>query len=195
MKRLFLVGHLRGVPVYIHWTAFALAIAAAIGGRHRPAVTFFGIVSFGSVMLLHEFGHAAMARRVGTKVYAIELYPIHGITRFELPWSRFDECLIAWGGCLAQFAIAAPLVAWIVLVGYTQYEALNAVLALFGSYSMFIAGFNLLPFHPLDGSRAWHIVPLLWGRHVDTVKSKWERNGKERSNLTIVKRRSRGDDL
>jgi len=33
------------------------------------------------------------------------------------------------------------------------------VLAILGGYSLLVAAFNLLPIRPLDGSKAWDIVP------------------------------------
>jgi hypothetical protein len=68
----------------------------------------------------------------GTYVTAIELYPLHGWCRFETPWSRYDHTIIAWGGVLAQAVVAAPLIAYVALFGYTRFEPLNAVFAILG---------------------------------------------------------------
>jgi Zn-dependent protease len=43
-------------------------------------------------------------------------------------------------------------------------EALNAVLVIFGNYSLCAAAFNLLPIRPLDGSVAWGIIPAYFER-------------------------------
>ncbi len=51
-----------------------------------------------ALMLLHESGHMLAAHNKGCQVLGIELYPIFGLCRFEAPWSRFDHCVIAWGG-------------------------------------------------------------------------------------------------
>jgi Zn-dependent protease len=92
-------------------------------------------------------------------VFSIKLYPIFGITKFQAPWSRFDHCVIAWGGVIAQAVVAIPLIAWILLFGYTHFESVNAVLALLGFFSAAMAVFNLLPIPPLDGATAWAIIP------------------------------------
>jgi Zn-dependent protease len=55
--------------------------------------------------------------------------------------------------------VALPLVAWVAMFGYTRFEAVNAVLAILGFFSLGIVVFNLLPFPPLDGATAWGIIP------------------------------------
>jgi Zn-dependent protease len=98
------------------------------------------------------------------------IYPIWGITRFQIPWSRFDHCVIAWGGVLAQAVIAVPLAAFITIFGYTKIEGVNVVLALLGGISLLVAIFNLLPFPPLDGAMAWRIIPAYVKQRRSRVK-------------------------
>jgi membrane-associated protease RseP (regulator of RpoE activity) len=97
-------------------------------------------------------------------VSSIELYPIWGITRFTLPYSRFDHCVIAWGGVAAQAVVAAPLIAWVELFGYSRFQPVNAMLAIWGFWSLSFAVFNLLPIRPLDGSIAWGLLPARFKR-------------------------------
>jgi Zn-dependent protease len=96
---------------------------------------------------------------MGCRVWSIEIYPVHGFTRFDMPWSRFDHCIIAWGGVIAQSVVALPLVAWILWFGYTPFEPLNAALAILGAFSLGVAVFNLIPVAPLDGAMAWSLLP------------------------------------
>jgi hypothetical protein len=37
-----------------------------------------------------------VAQRKGRHVYAIELYPVHGLVRYSEPWARYDDAVIAW---------------------------------------------------------------------------------------------------
>jgi hypothetical protein len=94
----------------------------------------------------------------------IELYPLLGITRFERPWSRFDHCVIAWGGVVFQGVVGLPMLAWIKLVGYTPLEVVNAFMAVFSFLTVVMVILNLVPIPPLDGSVAWGILPLLFRR-------------------------------
>jgi len=159
---------IKGVDVYVHWTVLALAGLMILGTLHSPAVTLVGLVSYLSVLLIHETGHLLVAHRRHTEVFSIKLYPIFGITNFETPWSRLDHCLIAWGGVLAQAVVAIPLVVWVRLFGFTRFELINVVFAILGFFSVGIALFNLLPVPPLDGATAWGLFPALveraWAR-------------------------------
>ena len=94
-----------------------------------------GLAAYWGVLLIHETGHLIAAQRLGCPVYSIELDPIFGITRFGTSGSRLDLCKIAWAGVLAQTAVAAPLVAWVALFGYTRFEALNMLFAILGFFS------------------------------------------------------------
>jgi Zn-dependent protease len=127
--------------------------------------------SYIGVILLHELGHMHVAQRLGCRVRGIYLYPIHGICEFEMPWSRYDQCLIAWGGVAFQAIAFIPCIAWIIVMGYTPYDALNAPLAIFGGFSAVIAAFNLFPAPGLDGASAWAVIPEYFRRRKLTLRA------------------------
>src|SRR5580704_18476759 len=124
------VMRIRGVDVYVHWTVFLIALLMILGALQRPALTVVGLICYLSVLLIHETGHLIAAHRRGSKVFSIKLYPIFGVTYFEAPWSRLDHCIIAWGGVIAQAAIAIPLILWVEVFGFTRFAPLNAVFAI-----------------------------------------------------------------
>jgi len=62
---------------------------------------------------------------------------------------------------LAQAVIAIPLVVFVSIFGFTMFEALNVAIGILGYYSLAVAIFNLIPVHPFDGAKAWHLVPEL----------------------------------
>jgi Zn-dependent protease len=64
----------------------------------------------------------------------------------------------------AQLAVAVPLIAWVELFGYSRFQPVNAMLAIWGFFSLSLAVFNLLPIRPLDGSIAWGLLPALFKR-------------------------------
>ena len=150
--------------VYVHWSVFVLASIILAGTIRHPLLTLAALPSYIAMILIHECGHLIAAQRCHCTVYSIKLYPIHGITWFERPWSRLDNAIIAWGGVVAQTVVAAPIIAWIVVFGYTRFEPINAILALLGGISVVIAAYNLLPFPGLDGSKAWDLFPALLER-------------------------------
>jgi Zn-dependent protease len=157
--RLTRVAQVRGVDVYVHWSIFAISIVIVAGLTRKPLSTLIGMASYLALLIIHESGHLTMARRRGYQAFSMALYPIFGLASFEAPDSRIDRALIAWGGVLAQLVVAIPLTLYIVLAGYTPFEPLNAVLAILGGYSLVVAAFNLLPIRPLDGSKAWDLIP------------------------------------
>src|SRR5687767_9361414 len=134
LKKLSHVMRISGVDVYFHWSVFLIIVIFLLGSIERPALSFAGLAAYFGVLLIHECGHMWFARRKGCRVHRIELYPICGITCFDPPWSRYDHCVIAWGGVVAQLIVALPLVAWIVFFGYTPWEPVNAILAILGAY-------------------------------------------------------------
>lgn len=164
LGRLTELMRINGVSVYVHWSVLVIVAIMLANAARRPILTIVGMSAYLGVMLIHECGHMIAARKLRCAVHSIQLYPIFGITCFDVPWSRFDHCVIAWGGVLAQSVIAIPLVTWVALAGYTRFEPINAALAILGFYSLAVAAFNLLPVSPLDGSVAWGIVPAFISR-------------------------------
>jgi len=161
----------RGVEVYVHWSVFAIAMVMLAGTIRRPAMTLVGLTCYLGVLFIHECGHMIAAQRLGCRVNFIELYPIHGRCCFEMPWSRFDHCIIAWGGVLAQLVVALPLVVWLGIFGYTRFDPINAVLAILGCFSLLIAALNLIPAGRLDGTVAWSLIPE-WIKRVRARRAK-----------------------
>jgi Zn-dependent protease len=153
------IMRIRGVPIYVHWSVLLIAGLIILNVIRHPVVSIVALVAYMGVLLIHESGHLIAAHRMHCEVLSIQLYPIFGITKFETPWSRFDHCVIAWGGVIAQAAVALPVVGWVILFGYTRFEPINALLALLGFFSLGVAAFNLLPIAPLDGAIAWAIIP------------------------------------
>src|SRR6185312_247889 len=165
---------IKGVDVNVHWSVFVIAGIMLFNAGRKPVMTLVAVVCYMGLLLLHETGHLIAAQRRGSSVLEIRLYPIHGKCIFETPWSRFDNCIIAWGGVLAQFAVAVPLVLWSSFFGPTRFQAVNAVIGILGWYSILVAIFNLLPIRGLDGSIAWYIIPeYLRSRKRPKAKSAW----------------------
>lgn len=152
------------VPVFVHWSVIVLAIVFLVASIDRPLDAIAGIGAFLLVLLLHELGHQFVATRLGYRVVAVEIYPIHGLCRIDRPETGLDAAKIAWGGVCGQFLLAVPVIIRLVVWGYSPYGPLNASLAICGPYSVAIALFNLLPVRPLDGKTAWSLFSLLWKR-------------------------------
>jgi Zn-dependent protease len=152
-----------GVPILVHWSVPAIALFLLGVGVEHIVTSVAAVVSYVALLVIHELGHQLAAERCGSRVLSIRIYPIHGTCTFEQPRSRHYEALIAWGGPAAQIILAIPLVIVVYFIGYSRFQPINAVLAILGFLSPAIALYNLLPIPPLDGKKAWAIVPLVVG--------------------------------
>ena len=112
MRLSWKMGQVAGIDVYVHATfllVFLLFPGVFAGGPLSPLNVLLVLSVFGCV-LLHELGHALMARRFGIRTRDITLYPIGGVARLErMPRAPGAELLIALAGPAVNFAIAAAL--------------------------------------------------------------------------------------
>jgi Zn-dependent protease/CBS domain-containing protein len=180
------VGRLFGIEVRIHltflfllvfvWSTEATTQDASVALRGLALV---GIV-FGSVVL-HELGHALVARGSGIPAKGIILLPIGGITILDeahvIPdpvngWKR--DIRIAVAGPLVNLFIAgvAAFTLITVLPGFSlTAKPLLHSSALLRSVvwaNLYLGLFNLLPAYPMDGGR---VLRGLFSRHADMVRA------------------------
>jgi membrane-associated protease RseP (regulator of RpoE activity) len=173
LNKLFEVMEIRRVKVFAHWSVLLIGAIVLTGAIEETLLACSVLVAYYGVILIHGCGHMIAAQHKGCAVWSIELYPIWGITRFSRPYSQYDQCVIAWGGVVAQSIVAVPLLVWVETFGYTRFQAINAIMAILGFFSLNVAVFNLLPIRPLDGSIAWRLLPALI-RHPHTKAAKQE---------------------
>jgi Zn-dependent protease/CBS domain-containing protein len=171
----FQVGTMLGIPIRIHATFVLILVwfgmAAAASSRNVPREIAFVLGLFACV-LLHELGHAAMARRFGVRTREIVLYPIGGVARLESIPGGWAELLIALAGpavnVLLAVACAAALLALHVPQALKQampWENSGLVQKLMWANVMLVA-FNMIPAFPMDGGRVLRAVLALGlGQH------------------------------
>jgi Zn-dependent protease len=163
MRKWFRLGRLRifGAHVYLHWSVLAIVGLLAFMSYKSPIHAAVSIVSYLGVILIHEMGHALVARRLGYDVDAVRVAFFHGRCEHEAPHTESDDVLVAWGGVLAQFAVALPTL--ILAAAFEEYDlgyAAPAVVFL-GYVNILVALVNLAPAPELDGHTAWRAIPLL----------------------------------
>ena len=164
----FPVGQLFGVDIRVHltfllllifvWFTQSVTMGTAGAGRGLALV---GII-FGCVVL-HELGHAVVAKRSGLAVRSIVLLPIGGVTLMEDTGMRKPnparDIRIAVAGPLVNLFIAAA--AGVVILAFLPQARLwsqpfvhagNLPRSLFWG-NLFLGAFNLLPAYPMDGGR------------------------------------------
>jgi Zn-dependent protease len=146
-------------------TAYAIAVAGALG--------------YFASLVLHELGHALMARRLGIPVVGIDLWAFGGLSRMRRePASAGEEFKIAVAGPLVTLVLFALCLGAIVLLarsGTVSDVALSSgslkttpALALLGWLGFINAAlfvFNVVPAFPLDGGRIARA--LIWWRTGD----------------------------
>jgi Zn-dependent protease len=152
------LGSLLGFPVELN-VSFLLLLAlvlVAFGGV--VGVFVVGIV-FASI-LLHELGHAVVARKLGVRVSGIELGFFGGAAKMvQMPANANAELAIAAAGPAVSLALGGAAIG----LGALAHVSLFGMI---GWINLVIAGFNLIPALPMDGGR---ILRALLSRRFDFV--------------------------
>lgn len=139
----FQIGKVLGVPVYLHLSTVIWGSVLAI---LSPELLPFAICMFGCVVL-HEMGHGVMARKYGSELLNIRIYPIGGVLSVSDMQFGKQRIAIAVAGPLISLVLTAALYAPSCM-GLTDLDPFTAQLI---ATNLLIAAFNLLPFFPLDG--------------------------------------------
>jgi Zn-dependent protease len=183
MRARWHLGHWRGIPISLHWTVF-IGIPWFLWQTRSFVDTAVAFVAFCFLLLVHELGHAAVARWRHVEVDGIQLFFLHGRCTHELPDYELDDVFIAWGGVAAQFVVlVAALAADVLLAAFSSIAHVLAspLLRVFIATNIFIMIFNLIPLAPFDGAKAWRILPILadWCKETSWAR-KWRRRSAAR---------------
>ncbi len=151
-----------------------------LGGSDTTAylIAVASVLSFFVSLILHELGHALVARRNGLVVVGIDLWAFGGITRAGEAQSPGVEFRVAAAGpivtlivivvCVVAASLAADSSHIIdVAVGRTSLRATPALvwLSWVATINALVLVFNLIPAFPLDGGRIAHAA--IWWRTGD----------------------------
>jgi Zn-dependent protease len=174
------VGRLAGIPIGVQplWLLVVGLITWSLGAVYYPdqapgiapgaayALGFLSALLLFASILLHELGHAIVARRHGVEIEEIDLWLLGGVARMKgYPKRAGDELRFALAGPAVTLAIAVLFGA----VSFALPASTPAWLEALVDYQAFVNAailvFNLLPAFPLDGGRVARA--LLWGRRGD----------------------------
>lgn len=172
------VGRLAGVSVFLHPSTvllFGIVQFGLMRGLGRTLLPDLEWVPLGaacgglalllmSAVLIHELGHAFVARREGVPVCGVHLSLLGGVTLLARePRSALSEVRIALAGPGASLFVALIAgAACRVVAEFDGAAFLVATLGLVAITNLFLATFNAFPALPLDGGKAlramlWHL--------------------------------------
>lgn len=154
-----------GIGIYVHWTFLLLigwiVLAHASAGDNTAAIVqgVGFVLALFTCVVLHELGHALMARRFSVQTRDITLLPIGGVARLErIPEVPFQEFLVAVAGPAVNVVIAGVLFAAAMLLG--TLGNVSQVQLVGGSFliklmwvNIILVLFNMIPAFPMDGGR------------------------------------------
>lgn len=171
------IARLAGIPIGISplWLIIVGLITWALGRSYYPdevagiapvAAYGLGLASalllFASI-LLHELGHAIVARRRGVAIEGIDLWLLGGVAKLRgAPHEPGDELRYAAAGPAVTAAIALLFGVVDLLLPAGTPDALSALVGYQLYVNAAILVFNLLPAFPLDGGRI--LRAIVWGR-------------------------------
>lgn len=127
----------------IHPLFFAFGLYFAFSGK------VFLFLTFTLTALLHEYGHALKAEKLGYKINNISLMPYGAVVNGAIEGLSYkDEITVALAGPFANLFISAMFVClwWLIPESYPYTDTV-----VFSNVS--VAAINLLPAYPLDGGR------------------------------------------
>ncbi len=192
--------HILGIPVRVHPWFWAIAVILGIsGGGQTPPVDL--LIWVGCVfvsILVHELGHACLARAYGWKPW-ITLYGFGGLASYQP--TRHDwrsQVLISFAGPLAGFLFiglvmaavqasghpvqllpATPLVGfhplfppWALFAPFES-DNINTVIWYLWQINILWGILNLLPIYPLDGGQIARELCLQGNRSRGIEQSLW----------------------
>lgn len=163
------IARIARIDVFLHWTFFLAPIYLVYQwrwGGEDPlpwsvvAILLGLLVAVFTCVLMHEYGHALMARVFGVETKDIIITPIGGLARLErMPRNPFQELMITLAGPGVNLVIALALAGYVFLSGSDWVpkpgiENLGQeipIILMWMNLVLFL--FNLIPAFPMDGGR------------------------------------------
>jgi Zn-dependent protease len=146
--RSFNLGSPLGFPLKVNLSFLILLAGVWLWAGGVPGVAMM-VLAFAGVVV-HELGHAVVARRLGVRIKEIELGFFGGAAKMlDAPRGPRDEIAIAAAGPAVSFAIAAVSH----FSASSTTGALSSLLTWVATVNFGVGLFNMVPALPMDGGR------------------------------------------
>ncbi|QGJ72403.1 Zn-dependent protease [Planctomycetales bacterium 10988] len=161
------LGRIAGIDIKVHWTFLIILLWVAVSyliAGESVAAALYGVgmvLAIFACVVLHELGHALMARHYGIPTRDITLLPIGGVAQLaRIPEKPKEEMMVAIAGPAVNVVIAIVLACAIgIMSGFTQLVPRQLIgsssLLILMWLNLFLVVFNLLPAFPMDGGRVF----------------------------------------
>lgn len=168
LRHTLTIARVTRIPIRLHWSwlAVLLVVVGMLGqvyASYTGGVTAWLMAGVAALLLcvsvvLHELGHALMARRYRLSVHSITLFALGGVAEIDGESANpIQELLVALAGPVVSLALA-------LMSGLVWWRSPWIVLGLLALHLSLTNGlmavFNLLPGYPMDGGRVLRAV--LW---------------------------------
>jgi Zn-dependent protease/CBS domain-containing protein len=178
--------HLLGIPIYldISWAVVFFLVTGSLYEQFSidvPGLTVSEYVAMGLVsalafftcIVLHELGHAVVARATGLPIRGITLFIFGGVAELgDEPKSAGGEFLMAIAGPVVSAVLAGAFyLAYAVGLGAGWPVPPLSVFYWLSKINLLLLLFNMVPAFPLDGGRV--LRSLLWGVTGSLRRSTW----------------------
>lgn len=165
------IFRLAGIPIRldVSWFIIVLLVTWSLASSafsqyasiapHMPwTMGFIAAIGLFASVLLHEFGHALTALRLGIEMRGITLFIFGGVAEMgsEPPNAR-AEFLVAIAGPIVSVVLC---IAFLLAASVPTTDSIQAVTGYLGWINGALVVFNMLPAFPLDGGRV--LRSALW---------------------------------
>lgn len=161
----------RGIPIRIDasWLLIFGLLAMSLYFLFRDTIPGLGVplyevmaaataLLFFTCIVLHELGHALVARTVGIRIRGITLFIFGGVAEMEdEPRSAAAEFVMAIAGPAVSLVLG---VFFLTIAVLAPWPPLAFMLVLLGQINLALIVFNMVPAFPLDGGRV--LRSALW---------------------------------
>ncbi|MGZ4355079.1 MAG: site-2 protease family protein [Gaiellaceae bacterium] len=164
------VGRIGGIEISLNWSCLVAVVLLVwtlangifpqtnphLSARAHLAMAIVATAGYFLALLLHEHGHALVARRHGMRIDGITLWLFGGLARFR---SAFPSAGVEFRVAFAGPLVSALLGVLAVLVARARPpEEVAAVAAWLGYLNLSLFVFNMVPAAPLDGGKVLHAI-------------------------------------